>query len=80
VTSSSVGGVERVYAIARQGFQSDYPEVAQFLMRMHLPLNELEAAMSDANETSVDKAVEKYISEHPARVKYWLAGDMTSAS
>ncbi|WP_230531482.1 glycine betaine ABC transporter substrate-binding protein [Microvirga roseola] len=77
---NALGGVERVYAVARQGFQSDYPEVAQFLMRMHLPLNELEAAMSNANETSVDKAVENYISEHPARVKYWLTGEMSAAS
>lgn len=76
----ALGGVERVYAIARKGFQSDHPEVAQFLMRMHLPLGELESAMSDANEGSVDKAVENYISEHPTRVKYWLTGEMGSAS
>jgi hypothetical protein len=49
-------------------------------MRMHLPLMELEATTSDVNETSVDKAVENYINEHPTRVKYWLTGDMTSAS
>lgn len=76
----ALGGVERVYVISRQGFQSDYPEVAQFLMRMHLPLDELEAALSDANENSVEKAVENYISEHPARVKYWLTGEMTKSS
>jgi glycine betaine/proline transport system substrate-binding protein len=77
---NALGGVERVYAIARQGFQSDFPEVAQFLMRMHVPLEELEAAMSVANESSVDKAVEEYIAKHPARVKYWLTGEMTAAS
>ncbi|AWM85457.1 glycine betaine ABC transporter substrate-binding protein [Microvirga sp. 17 mud 1-3] len=76
----TLGGVERVYAIARQGFQGEYPEVAQFLMRMHLPLSELEAAMSDANESTVDKAIENYISEHPTRVKYWLTGEMKSSS
>jgi glycine betaine/proline transport system substrate-binding protein len=76
----AMGGVERVYVVSRQGFQRDYPEVAQFLMRMHLPLKELEAAMSDAKEASVDKAVENYIGEHQARVKYWLTGEMTPAS
>lgn len=77
---NALGGVERVYAIARHGFQADFPDVAQFLMRMHVPLNELEAAMSVANESSVDKAVEEYIAKHPVRVKYWLTGEMTAAS
>jgi glycine betaine/proline transport system substrate-binding protein len=76
---NALGGVERVYVVSRQGFQNDHPQVAQFLMRMHLPIEELQGAMSAANETSVDQAVEKYIAEHPARVKYWLTGEMPSA-
>lgn len=76
----TLGGVERVYAIARQGFQQDFPEAAQFLMRMHLPLEELESAMANAQETSYEEAIAKYIEEHPARVNYWLTGEMASSS
>lgn len=75
----SLGGVERVYVLARKGFQADHPEAAQFLMRMHLPLTELEAAMADAQDTSYEQAVEKYIADHPARVKYWLTGEIGGA-
>ena len=77
---NALGGIERVYVVSRQDFQNDYPQVAQFLMRMHLPIDELQSAMSAANETSVDEAVEKYITEHSTRVKYWLTGEMPSAS
>jgi len=71
-----LGGVERVYAIARQGFQQDHGEVAEFLMRMHLPLDELEAGMFDAQETSYDEAITRYIEQNPERVNYWLTGEI----
>src|SRR5690606_8386650 len=38
---NALGGVERVYTVARKGFQTDNPDVAEFLMRMHLPIAEL---------------------------------------
>ncbi|SEP96463.1 glycine betaine/proline transport system substrate-binding protein [Faunimonas pinastri] len=72
----SLGGVERVYAISRKGFQNDHPDVAQFLMRMNLPLKELESAMADAQDTSYEQAVDKYIASHQARVNYWLTGEI----
>ncbi|KGM32873.1 glycine betaine ABC transporter substrate-binding protein [Inquilinus limosus] len=75
----ALGGVERIYVLGRKGFQADHPEAARFLMRMHLPLEELEAAMADAQDTSYEAAVEKYIAEHPARVKYWLTGEIGGA-
>ncbi|MGK9166447.1 glycine betaine ABC transporter substrate-binding protein [Inquilinus limosus] len=75
----AMGGVERIYVLSRKGFQADHPEVAEFLMRMHLPLKELEAAMADAQDTSYEQAVEKYIADHPARVKYWLTGEIGGA-
>ncbi|MGK9234840.1 glycine betaine ABC transporter substrate-binding protein [Inquilinus limosus] len=75
----AMGGVERIYVLSRKGFQADHPQVAEFLMRMHLPLKELEAAMADAQDTSYEQAVEKYIADHPARVKYWLTGEIGGA-
>lgn len=73
---NALGGIERIYAVSRQGFQQDFPQVAEFLIRMHIPLDELEAAMFDAQETSYEAAIEKYISEHPERVEYWLTGEI----
>lgn len=73
----ALGGVEHIHAVARQGFVQDHPEVAGFLMRMNLPLDELESAMNDAQETSYEAAVEKYIEENPARVNYWVTGEIS---
>jgi glycine betaine/proline transport system substrate-binding protein len=73
---NALGGIERIYAVSRKGFQQDFPQVAEFLIRMHIPLDELEAAMFDAQETSYEAAIEKYISEHPERVEYWLTGEI----
>lgn len=75
---NALGGVERVYTVSRKGFQTDFPQAAEFLMRMHLPVKELEAAMFDARETSVDEAVKKYIETHKGRVDYWVTGEIDS--
>lgn len=68
----SLGEAEHVDVIARKGFKEDNPSVAEFLSRIQLPIPELEAAMFDAQETSYDQAVDKYIADHPDRVKSWL--------
>lgn len=70
----ALGAAEHVDVLARKGFKEDNPDAAAFLSRMKLPLDELEAAMFDAQETSYEKAVEKYIADHPERVKAWLEG------
>lgn len=72
---TSLGEAEHVDILARKGFKEDNPKVAEFLSRMKLPIPELEAAMFDAQETSYEKAVEKYIADHPDRVKSWLEGN-----
>lgn len=70
-----LGGEERIHAIARQGFQQDFPsEVTAFFTRLYLPNNELAAILLDTQTMSVDKAVERYIRVHPKRVNYWLTG------
>ena len=40
-----LGGLERVHVMARKNFYQDYPKVAEFLTRMYLPLDELQAIM-----------------------------------
>ena len=73
----SLGGRERIHALVRKGFSQDFPiEITEFLTRMYLPLDELEALMDRANDTSYDEAVNEYISNHPQRVDYWITGKL----
>jgi len=69
---ASLGKAEHVDVLARKGFKEDNPEVAGFLSRMKLPLADLEAAMFQAQETSYDEAVAKYVTDHPDQVKAWV--------
>lgn len=69
----SLGKAEHVDVIARKDFDKDNPDVAGFLSRMKLPIGDLEAAMFNAQETSYEKAVDKYIADHPDQIKAWLA-------
>lgn len=68
----SLGDAEHVDILSRTGFAGDHPEVAEFLSRMKLPIDELETGMFDAQETSYDEAVERYIENNPERIKEWL--------
>ncbi|PZP47021.1 MAG: glycine/betaine ABC transporter substrate-binding protein [Azospirillum brasilense] len=68
----AMGGSEQVYAIARKGLKEQSPGVTNLLTRMNLPLDDLQKAMLDAQETSYDKAVENYIASHKDRVESWL--------
>ncbi|MBA8880064.1 glycine betaine ABC transporter substrate-binding protein [Phyllobacterium myrsinacearum] len=73
-TKGSLGEAEHVDVIGRKGLKEDDPKVAKFLSRINLPINDLEAAMFEAQETSYDAAVDKYITDHPEQVKAWLDG------
>jgi glycine betaine/proline transport system substrate-binding protein len=42
---------------------------------MNLSIPDLEAAMFAAQETSYDKAVDKYIQDHPDQVKSWIGDE-----
>lgn len=72
---NALGKAEHVNVLARKGFETDNPEVAGFLSRMKLPIGDLEAAMFNAQETSYEKAVDKYIADHPDQISAWLAKD-----
>jgi glycine betaine/proline transport system substrate-binding protein len=76
----ALGGAERVHVMARKGFDQDHPEVTEFLTRMYLPLEDLQAMMNDANETSYEEAVDRFIAENGERIEYWVTGEMPSAS
>jgi len=73
----ALGGRERIHALVRKEFYQDFPvEITEFLTRLYLPLDELEALMDRANNTSYDEAVNEYISNHPQRVEYWVTGKL----
>jgi glycine betaine/proline transport system substrate-binding protein len=74
---AALGGRERVDVLVRQGFYQDFPlEVTEFLSRMFIPMDELQALMEAAAGGSYDEAVEQYIRDHPARVNYWVNGKL----
>lgn len=73
----SLGGRERIHALVRKNFYQDFPvEVTEFLSRMFIPLNELEEIMARANDSSYEEAVNEYIKQHPAKVNYWVTGNI----
>ncbi len=71
----SLGKAEHVDVLARKDFEKDNPKVAAFLSRMKLPIDDLEAAMFNAQETSYEEAVDKYIADHPDQIKAWLENE-----
>ena len=71
----SLGEAEHVDILARKDLRAENPKVAEFLSRMKLPIGDLEAAMFDAQETSYDDAVVKYIKDHPDQIKVWLGNE-----
>ena len=75
----TLGGLERVHVMARSGFYQDHSKVAAFFARMHLPLDDLQAIMFEASETSYEKAVDNYIAKNKARIDYWVTGEVPSS-
>lgn len=71
----SLGDAEHVDILASKTFKSENPKAAEFLSRMKVPLDDLEAAMFNAQETSYDAAVAKYIEDHPDQVKTWVGDE-----
>ena len=72
----SLGRFERVHAVARKGFYQDDVEAAGFISRMQLPLDDLQAAMYDAQGSSYEEAVTRYIDNNPERIRYWITGEL----
>ena len=71
-----LGSYERVHALARKGFYQDHLEAASFLSRMQIPIEDLQKAMHDAQETSYEEAVTRYIENNPERIDYWVTGEI----
>lgn len=72
----ALGGLERVHALVRRGLYKEHPDVVAFLSRFFIELEELEEAMSRAEETSYEQAIDEYIAENPRRLRYWTTGEI----
>ncbi|WP_462329027.1 glycine betaine ABC transporter substrate-binding protein [Thiohalocapsa halophila] len=66
---------ESVHALARPGFEADYPAVAGFIRRFSLELADVEAMMAAARAKSHKQAVRDFIAENRDRVAYWMSGE-----
>jgi glycine betaine/proline transport system substrate-binding protein len=71
-----LGQYERVHAMARKGFYQEHIKAAAFIARMQIPLEDLQAAMYDARQTSYQDAVTRYIEQNKKRINYWLSGEL----
>jgi len=72
-----LGKRERVHVLVRRGFYEDFaPEITEFLSRFYIPLDELEAAMLEATNSSLESAIDGYIENHEDRIDYWLHGEL----
>ncbi len=71
-----LGGKERIHCLARKGFYQDVPyEVFEFFVRYNIPIDDLEALMFEARNTSYEEAANAYIKNNPKRIKYWMTGE-----
>lgn len=71
-----LGDYERIHALARIGFYQENIDAAMMIARMYIPLDELQTAMFDAQETSYEEAVINYVEAHPERIDYWITGEL----
>lgn len=71
-----LGSFERVHAVARKGFYQENVDVAGFIGRISLPIDELQAAMYDAQQNSYEEAVTNFINQHGDRIDYWVTGEL----
>ena len=69
----SLGGAEQIHALARKGFESDFPKAAAFLKRFNFTIPELEALMLRAKDSSYHDEAVAWMQAHPDRVEDWLA-------
>lgn len=68
----TLGGEEKVHALARKGFKEAFPRAAAFLENYQLDLADLQAVMFEATQSSYEEAVDKYLKAHPELVEEWV--------
>lgn len=68
------GDVENINTIVRKGLEEDMPEAYQILDRFYWEVEDMEAVMFDAQETSFEEAAKKWVEENSDKVAGWTEG------
>ena len=71
----SLGAAQHVDALGRSGFSKDFPQLAEMLGNMHIPLDDLQAAMYAARKTSYDEAIADFRDTHTDLIESWFKTD-----
>ena len=71
----TLGAAQHIDALGRSGFSKDYPQLAAVLGNMHIPLNDLQAAMYDARKTSYDEAIADFRKQHADLIDSWFEAE-----
>ncbi len=69
------GPAESVHAMARRGFEDDYPDVAAFIRRFSLEMDQLETLMADARKLGHKEAIYQFLEQNQDLVRYWVKGE-----
>jgi glycine betaine/proline transport system substrate-binding protein len=69
----SLGGPEAIHALARKGFEADFPKAARFLKSFKFTVPELEALMLRSKDSSYQAEAAAYVKTHPQLVEQWVA-------
>lgn len=69
----ALGGAEAIHAVARKGFEKDFPKAAGFIKNFKISIADLEGIMSKAKDSSYDKEAAAFIKANPDAVNKWLA-------
>jgi glycine betaine/proline transport system substrate-binding protein len=69
----TLGGAEAIHAVARKGFDKDFPKAAGFIKDFKISIADLEGIMSKAKDSSYDKEATAYINANSETVNKWLA-------
>lgn len=69
----ALGGAEAIHAVARKGFEKDFPKAAGFVKDFKISIADLEGIMSKAKDSSYDKEAAAFIKANPDTVNKWLA-------
>ena len=70
-----MGGAEAVHVLVRTGFQEEQPEVYAFFERMELGLDQLQALMAEARNSSAREAVYAFVEANRDQVRHWMTGE-----
>jgi len=69
----ALGGAEAIHAVARKGFEKDFPKAAAFIKNYKISISDLEGVMSKAKDSSYEKEAAAFIKASPELVNKWLA-------